>query len=210
MATPELNNQRRIYKIVVMGGGGVGKSCLTMRLILGQFVDRYDPTIEDSYRKDNFRVDDVQRPIEIMDTAGQDSFMPMRDIYYRSGDGFILVYSVTDASSIEDVRQRFRDLVRVRCDPSFADEECPPVTLVGNKCDLEKIISTEEGQAIANEMHATKVDFIETSAKTNLNVEKVFQDIVRRVVEEVAQKEAQEAERERQKNKGKMFKCQLL
>ena len=75
---------------------------------------RYDPTIEDSYRKDNFKVDDKICPIEIMDTAGQDSFTSMRDIYYRSGDGFLLVYSVTDSSSVKDVQNRFEELMRVR------------------------------------------------------------------------------------------------
>ncbi len=58
-------------KVVLMGGGGVGKSCLTFRLIHNQFLERYDPTLEDFYRKDNFRVDDELCPIEIYDTAGQ-------------------------------------------------------------------------------------------------------------------------------------------
>ena len=54
-----------------MGGGGVGKSCLTLRLMHGTFADKYDPTLEDSYTKDNFQVDGEIAPIEIMDTAGQ-------------------------------------------------------------------------------------------------------------------------------------------
>lgn len=63
--------QRRHHQIVILGGGGVGKSCLTFRLVHNQFLERYDPTIEDSYRKDNFKVDDEISPIEILDTAGQ-------------------------------------------------------------------------------------------------------------------------------------------
>lgn len=63
--------QKRFYSVVVMGGGGVGKSCLTIRLVRDQFVERYDPTIEDAYRKDNFKVDGELCPIEILDTAGQ-------------------------------------------------------------------------------------------------------------------------------------------
>ena len=63
--------QKRHYQIVILGGGGVGKSCITFRLVHNQFLERYDPTIEDSYRKDNFKVDDEICPIEILDTAGQ-------------------------------------------------------------------------------------------------------------------------------------------
>ena len=63
--------KKRLFKIVVLGGGGVGKSCLTIRIVRNDFTDTYDPTIEDSYTKENFRVDDIISPIEILDTAGQ-------------------------------------------------------------------------------------------------------------------------------------------
>ena len=59
------------FKIVVMGGGGVGKSCLTFQLVWGKFLEKYDPTIEDSYRKEGFNVDGEVVTIEILDTAGQ-------------------------------------------------------------------------------------------------------------------------------------------
>ena len=63
--------EKKPYKIVILGGGGVGKSCLTFRLVHDSFVEKYDPTIEDSYRKDNFVVDGEPVSIEILDTAGQ-------------------------------------------------------------------------------------------------------------------------------------------
>ena len=63
--------EKKPYKIVILGGGGVGKSCLTFRLVHDSFVEKYDPTIEDSYRKDNFVVDGESVSIEILDTAGQ-------------------------------------------------------------------------------------------------------------------------------------------
>jgi GTPase KRas protein len=62
---------QRVYKIVVVGGGGVGKSCLTFRLIHDQFVEKYDPTIEDYYWKDNFLVDGEQMSLDVLDTAMQ-------------------------------------------------------------------------------------------------------------------------------------------
>ena len=67
----DAEQEKRVYKVVIMGGGGVGKSCLTFRVVHDSFVEKYDPTIEDSYRKDNFPVDGEHVSIEILDTAGQ-------------------------------------------------------------------------------------------------------------------------------------------
>jgi small GTP-binding protein len=63
--------EKRVYKVVIMGGGGVGKSCLTFQLVHGKFNEKYDPTLEDAYRKDNFEVDGEAISMEILDTAGQ-------------------------------------------------------------------------------------------------------------------------------------------
>ena len=68
---PEPVPEKKDFQIVILGGGGVGKSCLTFRLVHSEFLSKYDPTIEDSYRKDNFRVNDEICPLEILDTAGQ-------------------------------------------------------------------------------------------------------------------------------------------
>ena len=120
-----------------------------------------------------------------MDTAGQDTFVGMRDIYYRNGDGFLLVYSVTDSSSVKDVQERFEKMMIVRgLNPS---DDIPPVTVVGNKCDLEPVVSAEDGRRFAQELHPN-VRFMQTSAKTDLNVTDLFQDIVRRIDQEVTAK----------------------
>jgi len=71
-------------KIVVLGTGGVGKSALTVQFVQGIFVDKYDPTIEDSYRKP-FEVDGEQKVLEILDTAGTEQFTAMRDLYMKNG-----------------------------------------------------------------------------------------------------------------------------
>ena len=86
----------REYKIVVLGSGGVGKSALTVQFVQGIFVEKYDPTIEDSYMKYNYMVDEEPISLEIMDTAGQDAFIGARNAYYQSNDGFVFVYSITD------------------------------------------------------------------------------------------------------------------
>jgi small GTP-binding protein len=72
---------KKFLSIVIMGGGGVGKSCLTFRLVHDKFLEKYDPTLEDSYRKENFQVDGEHCPIEIMDTAGQVNKLPVVDVF---------------------------------------------------------------------------------------------------------------------------------
>merc|ERR1719192_286547 len=91
------------YKLVVLGGGGVGKSTLTIRFLTDNFIDEYDPTICDSYRKQIRLEDDKVYLLDILDTAGQEEFRVMRDEWIRSGDGFLLVYSINDTSSFDKV-----------------------------------------------------------------------------------------------------------
>ena len=89
------------YKIVVVGSGGVGKSCIVVRFVQGKFIKKYDPTIEDFYRK-QIDVDGEAIMLDILDTAGQEEFSALRDSYMRTGDGFVLVYAVNSSTSIYD------------------------------------------------------------------------------------------------------------
>nr|CAI5832722.1 unnamed protein product [Callosobruchus analis] len=103
----------REYKIVVLGSGGVGKSALTVQFVQGIFVEKYDPTIEDSYRK-QVEVDGQQCMLEILDTAGTEQFTAMRDLYMKNGQGFILVYSITAQSTFNDLQDLREQILRVK------------------------------------------------------------------------------------------------
>mmetsp|Transcript_66277 Transcript_66277/g.205215 ORF Transcript_66277/g.205215 Transcript_66277/m.205215 type:complete len:191 (+) Transcript_66277:39-611(+) len=161
------------YKLVVVGDGGVGKSALTIQLIQNQFVKEYDPTIEDSYRK-QVVIDEETCLLDILDTAGQEEFSAMRDQYMRTGQGFLLVYQITQMSSFEEIVKFRNQILRVK------DADQVPMILVGNKADLEadRDVSTDEGKALAKSFD---VPFLETSAKTRMNVEIAFFDVVREV-----------------------------
>ncbi|AEO60565.1 hypothetical protein MYCTH_2145069 [Thermothelomyces thermophilus ATCC 42464] len=163
----------REYKLVVVGGGGVGKSCLTIQLIQSHFVDEYDPTIEDSYRKQCI-IDDEVALLDVLDTAGQEEYSAMREQYMRTGEGFLLVYSITSRESFEEIRTFQQQILRVK------DKDVFPMVVVGNKLDLasERKVSVEEGKALANEFNCM---FLETSAKTNTNVEQAFFEVVRAI-----------------------------
>jgi len=181
----QLQDEQKVHKIVIVGGGGVGKSCITLRFLHDHFEDKYNPTIEDSYMKNNFMVDGVAHNIEIFDTAGQDTFAAMRDRYYMEGHGFLIVYSVTDSTSLQDAKDRYEGILTVT---EATPQTCKPVMLIGNKCDLEndRVISKEQGKEAANEWGGGRIGHYETSAKSNINVTEVFQEIVRMMLKEDA------------------------
>jgi len=162
-----------LYKLVILGEGGVGKSALTIQLTQNHFITEYDPTIENSYRK-QVNIDDETCMLDILDTAGQEEYSAMRDQYIRSGQGFIIVYSITSKASFENLANFHDQILRVKDEDSF------PVVILGNKCDLEKDreISTMEGKSYSDSIGAP---FYETSAKNRINVEEGFYQLVRQV-----------------------------
>jgi len=163
----------REYKLVVLGSGGVGKSALTVQFVQGIFVEKYDPTIEDSYRK-QIEIDGGQCMLEILDTAGTEQFTAMRDLYMKNGQGFVLVYSIIAQSTFNDLPDLREQILRVK------DKDEVPMVLVGNKCDLndQRVISTEQGTELARKFTCA---FLEASAKTRVNVEQIFHDLIRQI-----------------------------
>jgi len=166
------------YKLVIVGGGGVGKSALTIQLIQNHFIDEYDPTIEDSYRK-QVTIDEETCLLDILDTAGQEEYSAMRDQYMRTGQGFILVYAITSRSSFDEIASFREQILRVK------DKDKVPMILVGNKCDLEteRQVTTGEGQDLAKSFGCP---FFESSAKTRVNVEECFYELVREIRKDLA------------------------
>ncbi|ORY95893.1 ras related protein 1b [Syncephalastrum racemosum] len=183
----------REYKLVVLGSGGVGKSALTVQFVQSIYIEKYDPTIEDSYRK-QVEVDGQQCMLEILDTAGTEQFTAMRDLYMKSGQGFLLVFSITSMVTLTDLHELREQILRVK------DSDNVPMVLVGNKCDLEdeRMVSREQGMMLSQEWGDRP--FYETSAKYKINVDEVFYDVVRQINRQMPARE---------KSKKKL-KCLLL
>ncbi|KAI4876055.1 hypothetical protein NFI96_030104, partial [Prochilodus magdalenae] len=150
----------------------------TVQFVQGIFVEKYDPTIEDSYRKaksnlhsmgqiecsTQVEVDGQQCMLEILDTAGTEQFTAMRDLYMKNGQGFALVYSITAQSTFNDLQDLREQILRVK------DTDDVPMILVGNKCDLEdeRVVGKEQGQNLARQWNSCA--FLESSAKSKINV----------------------------------------
>jgi len=158
-------------RIALMGFRSVGKSSLTIQFVDNQFVDSYDPTIENTFQK-SIKLGGQEYALQLLDTAGQDEYSIQPQSYFMNVDGYVLVYSVNSKQSFEVVQFVYDKLLDMKGDISSI-----PVVLVGNKCDLdnEREVSKEMGKRMADKW---KVPFLETSAKQNQSVANVFEQIV--------------------------------
>ncbi|EIM88068.1 uncharacterized protein STEHIDRAFT_94975 [Stereum hirsutum FP-91666 SS1] len=158
-------------KIAVLGSRSVGKSSLVVQFIENEFVESYYPTIESTFSKSiNFK--GVEYDCDIIDTAGQasDEYSILNSKHAIGIHGFVLVYSVTSRNSFDMIQIIYDKII------NFCGIKEIPCVIVGSKTDLQQRISRQvdpkEGQALANEIHAA---WVETSAKNNINVAKVFE-----------------------------------
>lgn len=140
------------------------------------FTETYDPTLEDSYRRQCV-IDGIPTHMEILDTAGQEEYGALREQWIRQNDLFVIVYDVTRRSSFEATERLFAEVMdtKRKLDARFAPSL---VVLVGNKCDLDnrRLVGTVEGANLAKRLGCAHV---ETSAKLGTNVEKAFFTVVR-------------------------------
>ncbi|XP_054286976.1 ras-related protein M-Ras-like [Macrosteles quadrilineatus] len=198
MARAAPNNNLSTYKLVVVGDGGVGKSAITIQFFQKLFVTDYDPTIEDSYIQ-HIEVDGQMCILDVLDTAGQEEFSAMREQYMRKGDGFMLVYSVTDEQSYENIVNFHTQILRVK------DRDTYPMLLVANKVDLVHLrkVSEDHGRELAQRLSVPA--YIETSAKDPpLNIDTAFQEIVRII------RNQPPAEAEKNRHRRRSKKCVLM
>ncbi|KAF7154701.1 hypothetical protein RHSIM_Rhsim01G0224800 [Rhododendron simsii] len=158
---------------------GVGKSCLLLRFSDGSFTTSFITTIGIDFKIRTIELDGKRIKLQIWDTAGQERFRTITTAYYRGAMGILLVYDVTDESSFNNIRNWIRNIEQ------HASDNVNKI-LVGNKADMDeskRAVPTSKGQALADEYG---IQFFETSAKTNLNVEQVFFSIARDIKQRLA------------------------
>ncbi|KAK9893765.1 ras related protein 1b [Cystobasidium minutum MCA 4210] len=197
----------RSYKVVILGSGGVGKSALTCQYVYNVFVENYDPTIEDQYQR-IVEVDGIKVQLELLDTAGTEQFMALHSIYMKSGDGFVLVFSVTSMESLNELSSLRDQILRLK-EVDGLHEDNVPLVLVGNKVDLyeERRVPREIPVALTAQTWRG-VPYYETSARKNLNVANVFEDVVRQIIRQKSM--AEEEKRARKAQRKSKRKCVIL
>ncbi|KAM0749906.1 putative ras-related protein RSR1, partial [Meredithblackwellia eburnea MCA 4105] len=179
------------------GGGGVGKSAITVRYVHSLFVEKYDPTIEDSYRKTTV-VDGLTCSCEILDTAGTEQFMALHSMYMKDGDGFALVFSLTSLESVNELQSIREQIHRIK----EGRVSRVPLVLVGNKCDLVQERQVPREVAIGISRAWGGVPYYETSARKEININLLFEDLVRQMIRAGAG--------EPKKKEKKSRKCEIL
>lgn len=172
-AAPE-NCQR----LVILGSSKVGKTSLVSRFLYNKFDDGYTPTIEDFHRK-IYRIKGEAYRLDILDTSGNHPFPAMRRLSIITGDLFLLVYSIDNRESFEEVERLCQQIqeCKTQCRTQTGERRRKfgiPIVVVGNKCDREKSRVIDPSEAL----HLTEVyencQFIEASAKKNINIEESF------------------------------------
>ncbi|KAG2598426.1 hypothetical protein PVAP13_5KG366500 [Panicum virgatum] len=150
-----------LFKLLLIGDSGVGKSCLLLRFADDSYLESYISTIGVDFKIRTVEQDGKTIKLQIWDTAGQERFRTITSSYYRGAHGIIVVYDVTDQESFNNVKQWLNEIDR------YASENVNKL-LVGNKCDLaeSRAVSYEAGKALADEIG---IPFLETSAKDACN-----------------------------------------
>jgi len=154
-----------LFKLLLIGDSGVGKSCLLLRFADDTYTESYISTIGVDFKIRTVQLDGHTAKLQIWDTAGQERFRTITSSYYRGAHGIIVVYDVTDKESFDNVSNWLKEIDR------YASADVNKL-LVGNKCDLEnKAVDFAAAKEFADQLG---IAFLEASAKNATNVEQAF------------------------------------
>jgi Ras-related protein Rab-2A len=166
-----------LFKYIIIGDTGVGKSCLLLQFTDKRFQPVHDLTIGVEFGARMVNIDGKQIKLQIWDTAGQESFRSITRSYYRGAAGALLVYDITRRDTFNHLTTWLED-ARSHSNPNMV------IMLIGNKTDLDskRAVTREEGEQFARD-HG--LFFMETSAKTAANVEEAFIETARQIYEKI-------------------------
>jgi len=155
-----------LFKLLLIGDSGVGKSCLLLRFADDTYTESYISTIGVDFKIRTIDLDGKTIKLQIWDTAGQERFRTITSSYYRGAHGIIVVYDTTDIESFNNVKQWLHEIDR------YASDNVNKL-LVGNKSDLtsKRAVTFDQAKEFADSLG---IEFVETSAKNSTNVEKAF------------------------------------
>ena len=156
-----------IFKVVVCGNLGVGKTCILYRLMENKFVEEYVSTIGSHFVKKEYKEYNIVKQLNIWDTTGDEKYSNMIPMFFKGSDCVIIVFDVTDRKSFNDV-DKWIEKIREIFDSNY------PIIIVGAKCDLENVVSEEEAKQYARKHN---LDLFYSSSKTGENINEIFEHI---------------------------------
>ena len=164
-----------IFKVLLVGNSDVGKSSLILRYVDQIWNDVFVPTIGVDFKVKSLEVDNKSIKLQIWDTAGQERFRNVISSYFKGAHGILLIFDITSRDSFKELENWLGEVER------NASSQILKI-LIGNKCDLEeeREISKDEGEAFAMR---NGMQYIETSAKINTNVNEAFEALAKIMVE---------------------------
>ena len=171
--TEEEENYNMIFKIVLVGDSGVGKTNLLLRYLKNEFNTQTKATVGVEFGNTKVQIDNALIKAQIWDTEGQERYRSITSAYYKGAHGALIVYDITRKDSFDSVEKWLSDLKN-------NGEEKMVIMAIGNKCDMvnERVISTEEGEAKAQR---NNIAFLETSALNATNVAKAFDVLIQKL-----------------------------
>ncbi|QLQ79322.1 hypothetical protein HG537_0B06700 [Torulaspora globosa] len=170
-----------LFKLLLIGNSGVGKSCLLLRFSDDTYTNDYISTIGVDFKIKTVELDGKTVKLQIWDTAGQERFRTITSSYYRGSHGIIIVYDVTDQESFNGVKMWLQEIDRYATSTVLK-------LLVGNKCDLadKRVVEYDVAKEFAE---ANNMPFLETSALDSTNVEEAFLTMAKQIKDSMANRQ---------------------
>lgn len=167
-------------KVVFLGDTAVGKSCLAVRFVRNEFFEFQEPTIGAAFLGKNINLNDKRYKFEIWDTAGQERYRSLAPMYYRGAKAAVIVYDITDEDTFKGAKTWVSE-IKKKSNNCF-------ILLVGNKVDLTNNRKVDINM-VKNYVDDNNIIYMESSAKTGLNVEKIFTTIAENIPEDNEERE---------------------
>ncbi|XP_013385578.1 ras-related protein Rap-1b [Lingula anatina] len=172
MDSSKAQEGKRHYRIVILGPAKVGKTSIISQFLYENFQQQYVPTVEELHRS-HYEIDGMKLTLDIIDTSGEYEFPAMRRLNICNGDAFVLVYSLADESTLDEVKKIRQQIL----DEKKTDEV--PIVIVGNKSDIadkEREMQRETVETVVN------IDwgngYVESSAQNNKNIDEIFKELL--------------------------------
>ena len=164
-----------LFKLVIIGDSGVGKSCLLLRFTDDTFTENYYSTIGVDFRFKCLEIGERKCKLQIWDTAGQERFKTVTSAYYRGADGIIIVFDQTEKDSFNNIENWIEDISRYSTDD-------PVKIILANKDDIKSDKKAVSDMDINELEKKTGIEVIKTSAKTGEKVKYAFEKITQKLL----------------------------